>query len=204
MNTVAFSGIAMSLLVLLFTAQVKPHLYSVAHLAEQRVQYAHLFAWFLIHLGVLIHSSVLYGNAVLRNKSNHEGLKKPYLIAVCGVLALNGLALIIVGSLNGLILHIVFGALGAWVGLSNIKFIFSKSFSKKAWLREHLGAYIGSGIGAYTAFLVFGGATWLSVTGDFYTALWIAPGIIGTFFVAKLSRKYDPPKQHKPESTSTI
>ncbi|RUO75628.1 hypothetical protein [Pseudidiomarina taiwanensis] len=193
MNTVAFTGIAMSTLTLLLTSVVKPELYTVPHLAEARVEYAQLFAWFLLHLSILIHSAIYYGNAVLNHKANHSGLKQPYLITILAVLALNGLALAIVGVLNNLVLHIAFGALGFWIGFSNLKFIFAQNYSRKAWLREHLGAYIGSGIGAYTAFIVFGAATVLSATGSIYTALWIAPGIVGTLFIIKLSKKYDPP-----------
>ncbi|RUO36093.1 hypothetical protein CWE13_09455 [Aliidiomarina shirensis] len=195
MHTVAFSGITMSVLVLIFGVTVKPELAAVPHLTAARLEQAYVFAWFLIHLGILIHCAIIHGNQVLEHKKDRSGLKKPVTLAISGALALNGALLGIYGLLNSMILLIAFGALGIVIGVSNLVYIFRKKVSPTAWLREHLGAYLGSGIGAYTAFIVFGGSSIFQATGWLQTALWIAPGVIGSIFVAKLSRKYDPPRK---------
>lgn len=58
------------------------------------------------------------------------------------------------------------------------------------WLKEHLGAYIGSGISAYTAFISFGGRQVFDTSGDLQLAMWVAPGVVGALFIFFLSRKY--------------
>jgi hypothetical protein len=42
------------------------------------------------------------------------------------------------------------------------RFCLAKSVSVNRWLVEHIGAFIGSGIGAYTAFMAFGGRSMLA------------------------------------------
>ena len=79
------------------------------------------------------------------------------------------------------------------IGVSNLVYIYRKSVSPTVWLREHLGAYLGSGIGAYTAFIVFGGNSLLHASGWVQTALG-SLGVIGSFFIAK-PQKYDPPRK---------
>ncbi|CUS48301.1 MAG: hypothetical protein HLUCCO02_08295 [Idiomarinaceae bacterium HL-53] len=195
MHTVAFTGIFASVLVLLFGTGVKPELAAVPHLTEARLQQTYIFAWYLIHLGILIHCAIIHGNQVLVHKRDRSGLKKPLPLAISGALAINGVALTAFGLLNSMILFIAFGALGVVIGVSNLVYIYRKRVSPTAWLREHLGAYLGSGIGAYTAFIVFGGNSILQASGWVQTALWIAPGVIGSFFIAKLSKKYDPPRK---------
>jgi len=196
MHTVAFSGFTMSVLVLLFGITVKPELASIPHLTEARLQQAYGFAWFLIHLSILIHCAVLHGNKVLAHKRDRHALKQPHILGINAILALNGLLLSGYGLLNSNVIFIAFGLLGIVIGVSNLVYIYRKQVSPTAWLREHIGAYLGSAIGAYTAFIVFGGNTIFQVTGWAQTALWIAPGVIGSIFIAKLSKKYDPPRQH--------
>ncbi|CUA87299.1 hypothetical protein [Pseudidiomarina woesei] len=195
MHVVALTGIFASVMVLLFNTAVKPELAAVPHLTEVRLQQTYIFAWFLIHLGMLIHCAIFHGNQVLEHKRNRNGLKKPLPLAINGALAINGLALSAFGLFNSLVLLIAFGALGVVIGVSNLVYTYRKSVSPTAWLREHLGAYLGSGIGAYTAFIVFGGNSLLHASGWVQTALWFAPGVIGSFFIAKLSKKYDPPRK---------
>ena len=49
---------------------------------------------------------------------------------------------------------------------------------------------IGSGIGAYTAFLAFGGRVMFSDMGQYQILFWVAPGIIGGTAISLLVRKY--------------
>ena len=194
MHTVAFTGIFSSVMLLLFNTEVKPELAAIPNLTNERLFEAYIFGWFLIHLGVLIHCAIFHGNQVLEHKKDRSGLRSSATMVTSLILALNGTALAIVGLLHNMILLVVFGGLGVVIGVSNLVYIYRKRVSSTAWLREHLGAYLGSGIGAYTAFIVFGGNSLLQATGWVQTVLWIAPGIIGSYFIAKLSKKYDPPR----------
>ena len=85
----------------------------------------------------------------------------------------------------------IFGPLGLFIAATNLHFTFKKTVSAKGWLVEHLGAYITSGIGAYTAFISFGGRHLFYTSGYLQLAMWVMPGIIGTIFILVLSRKYD-------------
>jgi hypothetical protein len=66
----------------------------------------------------------------------------------------------------------------------------SKELKHKQWVIEHLGAMIGSGIGAYTAFFAFGGRQLFENLGNVQIIFWVAPGVIGSIAITILSRNY--------------
>ena len=101
-----------------------------------------------------------------------------------------GLGLMILGVVYANTLHMVFAVLGIVTALQMAKFCLANSVSANAWLLEHLGAFIGSGIGAYTAFIAFGGRKIFSELGDLPLIFWVAPGVIGGIGISLMSRKY--------------
>ena len=88
----------------------------------------------------------------------------PHLVSI-GLLLVGGLMLLSLGIIYSNTLHIVFGILGAVLAIQTKRFCLAKSVSANRWLVEHLSAFIGSGIGAYTAFLAFGGRSMFGDTG---------------------------------------
>ena len=186
MYTVALSGLVMSTFLIVVPAMVMPQF--AGDLA--RLEQVRIFAWLLTHLAILIWVSVLYGRRVLAVKAERQRLKQPLLLSLLALLTFNGLALLVFGVWQGMVLQMVFGALGMVIGGTNIGYIFKAKVQPNSWLKEHLGAYIGSGIGAYTAFLVFGARQLFTLSNDWMLALWIAPGVFGALLITWASRKY--------------
>lgn len=188
MYTVALSGLVMSALLIVLPAMVMPQFAG----DPARLEQLRIFAWLLTHLAILIWVSVLYGRRVLVAKSERQRLRQPLLLSLLALLTLNGIALLVFGVWQGLVLQMVFGTLGTVIGGTNLAYIYTAKVQLNGWLREHLGAYIGSGIGAYTAFLVFGARQFFTLSNDWLLILWIAPGVFGALLIAWASRQYAP------------
>ena len=58
--------------------------------------------------------------------------------------------------------------------------------SANRWLVEHLGAFIGSGIAAYTDFLALGGRSMFGDLSQFQLVFWIAPDAIGAITITRM------------------
>lgn len=65
-----------------------------------------------------------------------------------------------------------------------------KDIAKGAWVIQHIGHIIGSGIGAYTAFFAFGGRNLFQSLPLLQIGSWVLPSLIGVPFIIWLSRKY--------------
>ena len=78
-------------------------------------------------------------------------------ISHTGLLLVGGLLLLILGMTYSDTLHMILGVLGTVFAIQSGCFCLAKSVPVNRWLVEHIGASIGSGIAAYTAFMVFGG-----------------------------------------------
>ena len=188
MYTVALSGLVMSTFLIILPAVVMPQFAG----EPARLEQLRIFAWLLTHLAILIWVSVLYGRRVLAAKAERQRLKQPLLLSLLALLTLNGLVLLIFGAWHGMVLQMAFGTLGMVFGGANLAYIYRAKVQPNSWVTEHLGAYIGSGIGAYTAFLVFGARQFFTLSNDWMLALWIAPGVLGTLLISWASRKYAP------------
>ena len=106
-----------------------------------------------------------------------------------------GLILLAVGVRAGNILFIVFGILQGVTATGNLRYIFRRELRPKEWWLQHLSGLIGSGIGAYTAFTVFGGRRLFEeiFSSNFESLsvyLWIMPGVVGGLAITLLSRHY--------------
>ena len=93
---------------------------------------------------------------------------------------------------SGEVLYWVFGGLCVGNGLSMWRYLFKSTLVKGEWVIAHLGNLLGAGIAAHTAFLVFGGSSFLSqwVSDDMRIWLWVAPSAIGGMAIAVLGAIY--------------
>ncbi|MDF2179487.1 hypothetical protein P2G88_14630 [Aliiglaciecola sp. CAU 1673] len=189
---VAFTGAAMCLLVL--SDPIAIHGQNLA--PERQVEAAwtiRLFSLFLLYLSWLTFTTVKHGLLVLRCKTDRHALRAPvHQVFVVGLI-LGGITLAALGLATGKILHVVFGAVGTVLGSQMLHYCLKAQLKAKEWWVEHLGAMIGSGIGAYTAFIAFGARQLLSGIGTWQLLFWILPGIVGGIFIARLSRQYSQP-----------
>jgi len=94
--------------------------------------------------------------------------------------------------MGGGVLQWVFSLLGMGNALNMWRYIFKPTLHKGDWLLSHIGNILGAGIGAHTAFLVFGGRSFLDqwVPGDLQLWLWIAPSVIGGTAITLVSLRY--------------
>ena len=148
------------------------------------------FAIFLLHLAVQMYASVMMGQWALDAKQSRRSLRCFGRTAPAVLLTATSLYIGVIGIMNQHILMLIFAPLGLSISIGQLRFIFAKQVAPKAWLVEHLGGYIGSGIAAYTAFAAFGGRTLFSDIGAWQYAFWVLPGLIGGIAISRLSRHY--------------
>ena len=152
-------------------------------------------ALFLLSLSILVLATTRHGWLAINHRENRDVLRAPVhlslLLALLGV----GIGLLTNGLRSGASLMLVFGVLEIVLAVNMLRYTFKSSLQPREWWSEHLGGLIGSGIGAYTAFFVFGGSRLLeplfreSFQG-MSIVLWVAPGIIGGAAITWLSRHY--------------
>lgn len=153
------------------------------------------FALFLFSLSILVLSSTRQGWLSILHRDNRAALRSPIHNALLASLIGVGVVLAIQGINSGSILFIIFGALQIATGATSLRYNYKAELAPKEWWIEHLRGLIGSGIGAYTAFFVFGGrqifeSLFSDAAADISIVLWVTPGIVGSFFIAYLSRHY--------------
>lgn len=190
MYTVAASGFVMAVLILIDPIGLRGHI--AAHIAdpEQRMMAIRSSRSFLLYLSLLTLATVRHGVLVLRYKADRQQLKQPsHLILMASLTAL-GPVLAYWGYSHQMTLLIIFGILGTFLGSGMLRYSYKANLTKKQWWIEHLGAMIGSGIAAYTAFFAFGVRRLLEDYGNLQLLSWILPGVIGTIFINRLSRIY--------------
>lgn len=196
MYTIAFSGLVMSSLDLLFPLVTHASHLSLEGLDAERAQAEiRTFGLFLFSLSVLVLASTRHGWLTILYRENRDPLRHPLHIVLNGALIAVGAVLISTGFKQESALFIIFGVLQTVSGLSNLRYIFRKELRPKEWWIQHLSGLIGSGIGAYTAFAVFGGRRFFEeiFTSNFESLsvfLWIAPGVVGGIAISLLSRHY--------------
>ena len=194
MYGVAMTGALMASIVLYDPILIKGSIIQASTDQEAAIAYIRSFWTFLLYLSLLTMTSVRHAILVLRYKKQRESLRNfSHLSLVFGLFA-GGIAIMISAILSRdtlMTLFIVFGLLGTAVSANMIRYIYVKSVGAQEWLLQHIGSIIGSGIGAYTAFLAFGGRQFLGLLEYWQQmAFWIAPGIIGGIAISWLSRKY--------------
>jgi hypothetical protein len=191
MYIVAASGAIMSVLVLAAPLAIKGDIASSTTDPAKVAHAVRLFWTFLLYLSLLSFTTTRHAIAVLRAKQDLRLLRSFHYILPIALLALFGPVLIYLGVNNNQILHSVFGVLGVISGMSMLRYCFKKTLAKREWILQHMGSMIGSGIGAYTAFLAFGGRVLFANAGEWQIVFWVAPGVIGSIASYILSKKYE-------------
>lgn len=183
MYIVAVSGIVMSVMVLVSPGYFKPNASLVV---------INQFYTLLLFLSALTFISARHAMLVLQHKTDTSVFRRAGFLWMPAVLVGGGVTLLViaVNSSSTLILHYVFGGLGVFIGNSMAHFAFRQNPPRKIWLTEHIGAIIGSGIAAYTAFFAFGARQWLSLLGEWQLIAWILPSVIGTLGIIWASRRW--------------
>ena len=196
MYLVSASGITMSSLDLAWPlAMHAPGMELAPAEAERFSREVREFGLFLLSLSVLVLASTRHGWLTILCREDRGALRRPLHVGLNGLLLAVGLVLLAVGYRSGMVLFIVFGILQTVSGFNNLRYIFRKVLRPREWWLQHLNGLIGSGIGAYTAFTVFGGrrlfeTLFSSNFENLSIFLWIAPGVIGGLSIAYLSRRY--------------
>lgn len=196
MYTVATSGLIMSGLDLVqpLATHARGLTLSQEEAAAATAEVRH-FALFLFSLSILVLTSTRQGSLVIRHKDQREALRSVPHTALCASLVLIGIVLLQQATVTGNVLFYIFGGLQVVSGIGSLRYNFKKEIHPKEWWIEHLSSLIGSGIGAYTAFFVFGGSQlFSSLFGEAFSSvsvfLWVFPGVIGGVAIRLFSKHY--------------
>ena len=153
------------------------------------------FAIFLFSLSILVLASTRQGWLVIQVKEDRQELRTAVYTSLCLSLIIIGVILFITGLVYQSILYMIFSILQIVTGANSLRYNFKDELKPKQWWIEHLRGLIGAGIGAYTAFFVFGGRRIFdSIFSEAFAAasliLWVMPGMIGGISITLLSRHY--------------
>lgn len=196
MYVVSFSGIVMSSLDLLWPLATHAADLDLSPAeADSAKRQVREFGLFLLSLSILVLTNTRHGWLAILHKEDRTPLRNPLHLALNGSLFSVGVVLFAIGVSTGNILFMIFGLLETVSSVNHFRYIFRKKLRPKEWWIEHLGGLIGSGIGAYTAFTVFGGRQlfeelFASGFDDLSIFLWITPGIVGTIAITYSTRYY--------------
>lgn len=153
------------------------------------------FIVFLGYLTFVTFVTVRHGMAVLKHKREPASLRTNLNTALAygAVLASAGLILYaLVMSPPIKVLLIALSPIGFGTGFGNLRYMRSGTPSQRAWMYEHLGAMLGSGIAFHTAFAVFGSTRLFDIglTGWVAIIPWVAPAAIGIPAIVIWTRHY--------------
>ncbi len=161
--------------------------------ADEPVLWA--FIVFLGYLTFVTFVTVRHGMAVLKHKRDPASLRTNLNTALAygAILASAGLilyALIVSPPIK--VLLFALSPIGIGTGFGNLRYMRSGTPSQRAWMYEHLGAMLGSGIAFHTAFAVFGLTRLFDIglTGWVAVIPWVAPAAIGIPAIIIWTRHY--------------
>jgi len=196
MYIVAMSGFIMASLDLIMPLTAHAPAEALSSEDSQRfVAEVRNLALFLFSLSILVLASTRQGWLSILHRDDRGPLRTPLHTGLLSCLIAVGITLGVYGVYSGSILFMVFGTLQIAIGIGSLWYNYKKALSPKEWWVEHLRGLIGSGIGAYTAFFVFGGqriieAIFQETAAGINILLWVAPGVVGSVFITYLSRQY--------------
>jgi uncharacterized membrane protein YidH (DUF202 family) len=196
MYAISISGVLMSSMDLMFPLAM--HAAGVELSAERAASVSREireFGLFLLSLSILVLATTRHGWLTMLHREDRSILRQPVHIALNAALLLIGVVLFLVGLQSGSVLFFVFGVLQAITAYNHFRYIYRQEIRPREWWIQHLNGLIGSGIGAYTAFTVFGGRRFfeeifVSNFESLSILLWVTPGVVGGVAIALLSRRY--------------
>lgn len=192
MYAVAISAIAMSSIVLFDPIGVRfPDRNLDPARAANIASQSRLFAVFLFMLGLLVLSGLRHGLLALQVRKNPSAFKSLRHITLVASLSIMAVIVGFVGYQASSILLMIFGFIAGSGAFSMIRDIRKTSFTRREALYAHFNGLIGTGIGAYTAVIVFGGSRLLSqiLTGQWQVIPWVTPAIVGTIIIQRMKRQ---------------
>lgn len=140
-----------------------------------------LFSAFLAYLAGVTLASGWQGIWVQLTKRRPETLRTPFSVSLNALVALSGLAVLLIGLRFSSAVFVALSPVGVLVGGGNLRYLLRGPATKMAWWYEHLGSMIGTGIAGYTAFFVFGGSRLFPSMArtQLYAIFWVLPTLIG-------------------------
>jgi hypothetical protein len=190
MYVVAIGGFVMSALVISMPQVIKADMIAQSSNPERMVEVIRIFWAYLLYLSILSFTVTRHAVAVIHCKEDRKKLRRFGYLGPIIALLLGAPLMIYFGISGGRTLHLIFGILGLLLAVSMLRYCLKAKVARRQWVLEHIGSFIGSGIGAYTAFLAFGGRTLFEGLGYWQLVFWIAPGVVGSIASAILCRKY--------------
>tara|TARA_R100001143_G_scaffold2531_1_gene5445 strand:- start:2356 stop:3123 length:768 start_codon:yes stop_codon:yes gene_type:complete len=197
MYTVAASGLVMASLDLAWPLVMHPASTPLSDAQTQswmaEVRYTAGFLW---SLSILVLVTTRHGWLTILQREDRAPLRSPLHVTLCSLLMAAGLVMLYMGLRGYDLLLLAFGALEVWVAASCLHYAFKARLQHpREWWTEHLGALTASGIAAYTAFFVFGGARLLQAwIPDSFAGLsillWVGPGVIGGIAIGRMTAHY--------------
>lgn len=149
---------------------------------------------FLLAISVLVLVGVRHGLQTIQAKGKHELMRSfdNIGINVCLLLVGGWLLVSATGGSPMNALFYVFAGLCIFTAITNLTFCLKKSVTRAEQIIAHLSAIIGAGIGAHTAFFVFGANRVMSELLTGYAAItpWVLPGIVGTLIIQIQAKRY--------------
>jgi hypothetical protein len=203
MYTVGFSALTLALMMMLDPIATK---YGAQSLNADEIVKLIDREWhnglFLMAISILVLVGVRHGLLTLRAKKDHDMMKSTSNLSLNMLLLAVGLYLGYVASGNSPLntLFYIFAALCSFTAIGNLRYCLKSSVTRGERIVAHLNGMIGAGIGAHTAFFVFGASQLLTdlLTGYWALVPWILPGLVGSVLIAVQSQKYKP----QPRSTN--
>ena len=162
--------------------------------AERVAAQARDIGLFLLAISVLVLVGVRHGLLTIRAKGQHEIMRRADNIAInLGLFLVGGwLFITAAGGSPEAVLFYIFAGLCIFTAISNLRFCLKKKVTRAEQIVAHIGGIIGAGIGAHTAFFVFGASRFLAelLTGYAMIVPWVLPGIVGTVIIWYQSKRY--------------
>lgn len=140
---------------------------------------------FLLYVAWMSVTSLWAGLRALRSKARRAPGGSALDLAVPAVLAAAGLGIGAWGLTTGAVVHAVFGAIGAWIGISHVRYWRTAPTDGRHWYDAHAANLIGAGIATFTAFAVVNAAH-LGLPGTF---AWLLPTVVGVPVIALVQRR---------------
>jgi hypothetical protein len=192
MYAVSISGFIMTTLVLIDPLAVRqPDMSLPINALNKMALENRLFSGFLFMLSLLVFNCVQQSVGVLRAKSERSELKRLRYVSPLLLQIVSALIMAWYGFEYQQLLFQVFAGLCFINALGSLNYAYKKEIKQRQWVIEHVGAIFGAGIGAYTAFFVFGGSRLFKmlVPGDGQILLWVLPGVVGTIATVWVNKR---------------
>ena len=193
MLTVAGSGIILCLIGLydpvgIYTAGKQLSTESIQRMLHWRIPVSQ----FLLLVSLLTWVSVRHAIGVLKAKADRSLLRRWYYQGPVFVMFPLAIYVAYRGFSIGMPLLIIFAVVSFITASTMTLYVYKKQVSPRAWIIEHFGAMVGSGIAVYTAFFAAGGRRMLAelLPDNWLLVSWLAAPVIGTSALIALTGYY--------------